>query len=144
MRDELSNQAKSATATVLSMVAGGLQIAASAAHQGAEALRPPAPTRSTRGPTAAGRPGAAPTGQDRPGAEPVSERAPATPPSGEGGRTATVIGDLAHRPAREITGEIDRLSADELRRLREHEQAGKQRKTVLDAVDKALAASQPS
>lgn len=117
MRHELSSQAKSATATVLSVIAGGLQVAASAAHHGAAALRPPA--------------------------GPVSTRPPATPPPGDGTRrTATVIGDLVHRPAREVLGEVDRLSADELRRLREHEQTGKQRKTVLDAVDKALRARQ--
>lgn len=117
MRDELTSQAKSALASALSVLAGGLHMAASAAHHGARALRPPAerahPPSSPAGVTA--------------GAE------------GHPARSATVIGDLVHRPAREVIGEMDRLSADDLRRLREHERAGKQRKTVLEAVDAALA-----
>lgn len=110
MRDELSSQAKSALARALNMVAGGLHMAAAAAHQGAQALQPP------------------------------TEHAPA-PAAAESHPTrgATVIGDLVHRPAREVISEMDRLSADELRRLREREQAGKQRKTVLEAADAALA-----
>lgn len=117
MRDELSSQAKSALARGLSVLAGGLHMAASAAHQGARALRPP---------TERAHPPPPPTG-----ATAGTEAHPA--------RSGTVIGDLVHRPAREVIGEMDRLSADELRRLREHERAGKQRKTVLEAVDTALA-----
>lgn len=113
MRDELSSQAKSALARALSVLAGGLHMAALAARQGAQALQPPA------------------------------ERAhPPSPPAGteaHPARSATVIGDLVHRPAREVIDEMDRLSTDELRRLREHERAGKQRKTVLEAADAALA-----
>lgn len=117
MRDELSSQAKSVLARALSVLAGGLHMAASAAHQGAQALRPPAehahpPPRPA-------------------GTEAGTEAHPA--------RSATVIGDLVHRPAREVIDEMDRLSADDLRRLREHERAGKQRKTVLEAADAALA-----
>lgn len=112
MRDELSSQAKSALARALSVLAGGLRMAASAAHQGAQALQPPA-ERAHPPPRPAG-----------------TEAHP---------RSATVIGDLVHRPAREVIDEMDRLSADDLRRLREHEQAGKQRKTVLEAADAALA-----
>lgn len=117
MREELSSQAKSALASALGALAGGLHMAASAAHYGAQALRPPAEPAPPPSP---------PTGATAgPGAHP--------------GRSATVIGDLVHRPAREVIGEMDRLSGDELRRLREHERAGKQRKTVLEAVDAALA-----
>lgn len=115
MRDELSRQAKSALARALSVLAGGLHMGASAAHQGAQALRPPAERAH---------PPPAPAGGG-------TEAQPA--------RSATVIGDLVHRPAREVIDEMERLSADELRRLREHERAGKQRKTVLEAADAALA-----
>lgn len=57
-------------------------------------------------------------------------------------RAATVVGELAQRPAQEVIAQVEQLSTDELRRLLEHEQAGKQRKTVIDAIERAVDAHQ--
>lgn len=161
MRQDLLTPAKSAAASALTVLAHGLQLAARTAHQGAALLRPPSDGDEAEraldrldgavgGPEGALRPDDA---RERSAAEAAA--APATRPARHvepGARAAqepvgeparrppTVVADLASRPVREVTAEIDRLPPDELRRLREHEQAGRQRKTVLEAIDRALAA----
>lgn len=46
---------------------------------------------------------------------------------------------IASRPASEVVSAVGDLSTDELRRLYEHETATKKRKTVLAAIERALA-----
>jgi hypothetical protein len=79
---------------------------------------------------------------------PVADRdpeatAPPTVPAPEGPDRArtyeTHVEELADKTASEIAAEVPELSTDELRRLYEHEEANKKRKTVLQAVERALA-----
>lgn len=54
---------------------------------------------------------------------------------------ATPITELADGTVREIRARLDSLSVSELRELREVEEASKNRKTLLAAIDRALAES---
>ena len=54
-------------------------------------------------------------------------------------RSETHIAELAGNTAGDVIAEIDNLSTDELRQLVEYETAHRNRKTVLAAVEKALA-----
>lgn len=51
----------------------------------------------------------------------------------------THVEELAARPASEVVARVPDLSTDELRRLLESEQAGRRRKTVLDAIERSAA-----
>ena len=53
--------------------------------------------------------------------------------------SASHIEDLAAKPVSQVVAAVSDLSTDELRLLTEHELAHKNRRTVLTAIEKALA-----
>ncbi|HVM20468.1 MAG TPA: hypothetical protein VM307_10950 [Egibacteraceae bacterium] len=55
--------------------------------------------------------------------------------------SATHIEDLANKPASEVVSAVSGLSTDELRLLTEYEMDHRNRKTVLQAIEKALVPS---
>lgn len=135
MSDELAARAKSTAAGVLSLLASGLQVAAHTAETAADHLR------ANTGPAAPPSPPAPEGGEAGPRRTPTVESAPAaTEPAA---RPPTIVADLADRPAREVIAEVDRMPTDELRRLLEHERTGKQRKSVIAAIERAVDAHQP-
>lgn len=81
-------------------------------------------TGSTTAEPSAGRPP-----EQQPTATPASERVADAP---------TRMAELAERPAQQVLARIETMSTDELRHLLEHERANKQRKTVIEAVEKAV------
>lgn len=68
---------------------------------------------------------------------PPTETVPDVPAHARSPETHTE--DIASRPASEVVSAVGDLSTDELRRLYEHETATKKRKTVLAAIERALA-----
>lgn len=86
------------------------------------------------------RPAAGPPGVDPDagaGTPPPTIAAPAGPAHEQA--PATHLEELAAGTADEVAARIPRLSTDELRALYEHESANRNRKTVLDAVERAAA-----
>jgi hypothetical protein len=157
MREDLLTPAKSAAAGTLTVLAHGLQLAARTVQRGASLLRPPSDGDADRalerldeavgGEEGALRPDgarertaaeAAAAPANRPARHVEPQARAAQEPIAEPAHRPPVVADLASRRVREITAEIDRLSANELHRLREHEQAGRRRKTVLEAIDRSL------
>jgi|GEM_PF-4967863 len=128
-RQELAERAKQLTATGLASASRGLSKAAQAAEQTAAKLRP-----DTEASGAASRT----TGQG-PGSPPAPE-GPASQATRASAHDEPDMAALASKPVRELTAELDGLSASQLRELRGHEEAGKARKTILSAIDRQLAA----
>ncbi|QBI20182.1 hypothetical protein ER308_11815 [Egibacter rhizosphaerae] len=131
---------RAAFAKALSSTAAGLSAAAKALQSTAQQLRPPDDDAAS----AKGRPSAGTTteppkppsspGSTAPDASGSADAASSTSPAA----SSSKIESLAEKPVRALLGELDALKPSELRALRQAENASKQRKTVLDAIDRKL------